>query len=99
MMSMQSIWEYGISIAFIALLIPFFHYMRCLYHSRKGSNLKNINFLPDITVLLPVKDEEIVIAHKIEEILSMDYPMDKIRLLIIDSQSKDGTVEVAKEFL
>ena len=98
-MSMQSIWEYGISIAFIALLIPFLHYVRCLYYFDKGTTFKQANFMPDITVLLPVKDEEIVISHKLEEIILMDYPLDKIKLLILDSQSKDETVKVAKEFL
>ena len=99
MMSMQSIWLYGLGIAFFALLIPFFHYMRCLYYFNKGATLKNMTFTPDITIILPVKDEEIVIRHKLEELMSMDYPLDKIKLLILDSKSKDNTVGAAKEFL
>jgi cellulose synthase/poly-beta-1,6-N-acetylglucosamine synthase-like glycosyltransferase len=95
----QSIWTYGILIAFIAILIPSLHYMRCLYYVNKDKAIKNTNFIPYITIILPLKNEEIVIRHKLEEIMTMDYPLDKIRLLILDSQSKDGTVRAAKDFL
>ncbi len=52
-----------------------------------------------ITVLLPVKNEALLISRKIEEILSTEYPLDKIRLLIVDSNSTDKTLEIAKRRL
>ena len=55
--------------------------------------------MPDITILLPVKNEEIVIKNKLEELNNMHYPSNKISLLLLDSGSSDNTVEVANNFL
>ena len=60
---------------------------------------ENSNFYPRITIFLPVKNEEILITRKLKEILSMDYPSEKIFIIIVDSDSKDRTVELAETYL
>jgi cellulose synthase/poly-beta-1,6-N-acetylglucosamine synthase-like glycosyltransferase len=99
MVGMQGIWISGILILFLSLVFPFLHYIRCLYYSRLEILSDKFSYITDITVILPIKDEGIVIRNKLKELLSMDYPLDKIRILIVDSGSKDNGSEIANKFL
>ncbi|NCO31943.1 glycosyltransferase [bacterium] len=38
------------------------------------------------------------IAEKIENSLNIDYPKDKIEIIIIDSSSTDKTAEIVKSY-
>jgi len=58
-----------------------------------------LKFTPKITIFLPVKNESIVIMSKLDEIINYDYPKENINILIIDSNSTDNTVSLAKKFL
>jgi len=99
MVVVQEIWISGILILFLSLVIPFLHYIRCLYYSRLEILPDKFSYITDITIVLPIKDEGIVIRNKLEELISMDYPLDKIKILIVDSGSKDNGVEIANKFL
>lgn len=103
MVSAQEFWISGLLLSFMSVLIPLIHYIRCLkYHKSEiisNHNNYNINFTPKITILLPVRDEEIVIKEKLTELLDMNYPLKKISLLILDSQSKDRTIQIAEDYL
>jgi cellulose synthase/poly-beta-1,6-N-acetylglucosamine synthase-like glycosyltransferase len=52
--------------------------------------------IPSIGVLVPAYNEEKVIARKIENILSMDYPADKISVWVGSDCSDDGTDEIVR---
>lgn len=99
MMYTQEIWFSGIILAFIGFLIPFLHFIRCFIAYNKDFIPSNTVFNPPLTILLPVKNEEIVIKEKINELLKMNYPLEKISLLILDSQSIDNTIQIADNFL
>ncbi len=49
--------------------------------------------LPFVSILLSVFNEEDVIEEKVENFLALDYPQDKLELLIISDQSTDSTEE------
>ena len=55
--------------------------------------------IPEITILLPMKNEEVNASRKINEILSLDYDHKKIQLLLLISQSLDDTDEIVREIL
>ncbi len=50
---------------------------------------------PFVDVVVPVHDEEAYIAEKIENLLALDYPSDKIRFWIVDGASRDATRRAA----
>lgn len=54
--------------------------------------------LPAISVLVPCHNEERVIAKTIQALLALDYPQDKIEILIINDGSTDRTGEIAAPF-
>ncbi len=54
--------------------------------------------LPDITVLIPARNEEEVIAVKIRNLLAQDYPENRLRIYVVSDCSTDGTVDIVKGF-
>jgi cellulose synthase/poly-beta-1,6-N-acetylglucosamine synthase-like glycosyltransferase len=54
------------------------------------------DYLPTVGVLVPAYNEEKVIARKVENILAMDYPSDKISVWVGSDCSDDGTDGLVK---
>jgi cellulose synthase/poly-beta-1,6-N-acetylglucosamine synthase-like glycosyltransferase len=51
---------------------------------------------PDVTVVVAAYDEEDVIARKVENVLSLDYPRERMQLVVASDGSTDATVERAR---
>src|SRR6266481_6804292 len=54
--------------------------------------------LPVVTVIIPAHNEERWIERKIENTLALDYPHDRMRVLVASDGSTDNTVEIAARF-
>ncbi len=54
--------------------------------------------LPDVTVLIPVRNEEAGIVDCLQALSAQDYPNSRFQILLIDDHSTDGTVEMARGF-
>ena len=52
---------------------------------------------PSLTIVLPVRNEEIVLKKKLENLEAQEYPIDKIELIVIDSNSSDSTLDILEE--
>ena len=50
--------------------------------------------LPEISVILPVRNEERYIEDCVASIFDQDYPVDKMEVLFVDGCSEDRTVEL-----
>src|SRR4051812_11161961 len=50
---------------------------------------------PPVTVVVAAYDEEDVIARKIENVLSLDYPREHLQVIVASDGSGDATVERA----
>lgn len=59
-------------------------------------NLSKRNITPTVTLIIPCYNENYIIREKIENTLSMDYPRNKLQIVIVDSASTDGTSETLK---
>ena len=53
---------------------------------------------PSVTLIVPAYNEEAVIAAKIENSLALDYPKDKLTILIAADGSDDQTVAIAGRY-
>ncbi|MEM4481389.1 MAG: glycosyltransferase family 2 protein [Desulfurococcaceae archaeon] len=53
-----------------------------------------MSYLEDITVLIPVKNEEEAIGRVLDEVLSVGVPRE--RVIVVDGHSTDGTAEIVK---
>lgn len=87
-------------IFWIAVLVPFYAYagyplvlmaLRLLIHR----SVKKAPIEPFISLLIPAYNEDDVIARKIENSLALDYPPDRMEIVVASDGSKDRTVETA----
>ncbi|RAH11254.1 MAG: glycosyltransferase [Euryarchaeota archaeon TMED85] len=53
---------------------------------------------PSLTIVLPVRNEEIVLKKKLQNLEYQEYPIDKIELIVIDSNSSDSTLEILDQW-
>lgn len=53
---------------------------------------------PLITIVLPVYNEERVLARTIESLLALDYPADRRFVLVVSDASTDGTDQIARSY-
>lgn len=54
--------------------------------------------LPLVSVLIAAHNEETVIRSRIENLLALDYPSDRLDLVIASDASRDGTVNIVREY-
>jgi len=55
-------------------------------------------FEPSVTVIVPAHDEDDVIGGRIENLLELDYPADRLELLIVSDGSTDRTDEIVSGY-
>ena len=53
---------------------------------------------PFISIIIPVKNEEMVIEKCLQSLKQLDYPINKFEVIIVDGLSADKTVEIAKNY-
>lgn len=95
---------------FLIWLMLFYHAFLMLggyYHSLKYKNFKrrlnlSLEDYPLVSILIPAHNEEMVIEETIQSMIRLDYPKDKLEVLIINDYSSDQTGSIidryAKEY-
>jgi cellulose synthase/poly-beta-1,6-N-acetylglucosamine synthase-like glycosyltransferase len=53
---------------------------------------------PRVTIVIAAHNEEAVIARRIENLLALEYPADKLQIVVTSDASNDQTEEIALEF-
>jgi glycosyltransferase involved in cell wall biosynthesis len=53
---------------------------------------------PSVTVIVPAHNEEDVIGARVENLLELDYPSDKLELVVASDASTDRTHEIVQSF-
>ncbi len=59
---------------------------------------KEITHYPSVSIIVPSFNEEKTVTATVESLLNLDYPKDKLSLLLIDDGSTDKTLEVMNRF-
>lgn len=86
-----------LSSIFISTYIGFALYM--FLKSNPGREVKkDPNYTPKVSLVICAYNEEKMIAEKIENVLQIDYPRDKLEIIVFDNGSEDRTFEVASSF-
>jgi cellulose synthase/poly-beta-1,6-N-acetylglucosamine synthase-like glycosyltransferase len=80
----------------ILTMAGFFHY-RSSRKEKKIIDKKNYDF-PFVTILIPAHNEEKVIAYTVEAMLNLEYPKDKLDVLVINDGSTDATAEIVNKY-
>lgn len=61
-------------------------------------NLPKDNFEPTMSLIIAAYNEEQVIARKLENCLALDYPKDKLEIVVVSDGSTDRTAAIVHEF-
>ena len=72
----------------VLAVISFFH---------KDSHIVDENYAPSVTILFSARNERASLPDKLHSIRNLDYPNDKIQVLIASDASTDGTNEYLLE--
>lgn len=52
--------------------------------------------LPRVAILIPAWNEELVLRYSIDRLLALDYPAQRLRVVVVDDASTDGTAELMR---
>ena len=53
-----------------------------------------ISVWPTVTILVAAHNEELVIAGCLDHLLALDYPRDRLEILVVNDRSRDGTAQI-----
>ncbi|HEY4657739.1 MAG TPA: glycosyltransferase [Candidatus Bathyarchaeia archaeon] len=53
---------------------------------------------PNVSVLVPVKNEERVVRRLLTAMTRLEYPRENLEVIIVEDGSKDGTLDICREF-
>lgn len=54
---------------------------------------------PSVTVLVAAHNEEAVVAHSMEALLQVNYPGNKLKIMVVNDRSTDGTRDIVDEYV
>jgi Glycosyl transferase family 2 len=61
---------------------------------RRGRPVRKEDVTPSVTVVVAAHDEEEVIARRVDNLLALDYPPDRLAVVVASDGSTDGTNDV-----
>ncbi|UPV74292.1 glycosyltransferase [Halorussus limi] len=81
-----------------ATALPYLAYL-ALYAAvgASGSAADKRDAEPTVSIVLPTYNESGIIEKKLDDVVSLDYPMEKVELVVVDS-SDDETPDIIEEY-
>ncbi|HEV3245473.1 MAG TPA: glycosyltransferase [Candidatus Paceibacterota bacterium] len=80
----------------IFLLVAFLE--RTFLSRSSGSGLGSFSHYPSVAIIVPCYNEELTVSTTVASLLALEYPKDKLEVIVVDDGSKDRTLEIAKQF-
>ena len=80
------------------------HYVFTLSVLRKAKKTEkfavsaNVKLEPTVSILIPARDEEMVIGRLLRRMTELTYPQNKLEIIVIDDASSDSTGRIADEY-
>jgi len=93
----MELWKIIISIVLIEAILPLY-YLFMLYLSKRNNGVKKSYWIPIVSIIIPTFNEDTTILSKLNNIIDLQYPLEKLELFIVDGLSTDKTVKLIKEF-
>ena len=93
------IWEViSYIIIFYGLVFSIFLLITLSENEEKVLKSEEPKKYPKVSIIVPAYNEADNIANTIENLLKLDYPKDKLEIIVVDDGSKDNTYEIAKKY-
>lgn len=78
----------------VLLLLSFFENRKKIKHEE----FQNITYYPTVTIAVPCWNEEKTLAGTLDSLLALEYPQEKITIIVVDDGSKDSTLHIAQSY-
>lgn len=88
-------------ISFLAIYVQVFFLVTFFQRKREiviRTESITLDEYPGVTILVPCYNEQKTLPITIESLLELDYPKDKLSIIIIDDGSTDSTWQVAQQY-
>ncbi|MDH3718322.1 MAG: glycosyltransferase family 2 protein [Planctomycetota bacterium] len=99
---MTTMWHYVFWISLGLLVYMLLGYPLILLVVRRLRRRRSVpaepEELPTVTCIIPAHNEERVLQAKLENALALDYPRDRLEIVVASDGSADRTVEIAQSF-
>jgi cellulose synthase/poly-beta-1,6-N-acetylglucosamine synthase-like glycosyltransferase len=80
-------------------VLTVFGYINCVRSLREKRDVDKRTFdYPSCSILIPAHNEEKVIGATIESMLQLEYPKDKLQIIVINDGSKDSTKDIIQRY-
>ena len=99
---MAELWFWIFWVASLAIVYPYFIYPALLLLVRpllfRSASQADDSYRPTVSIVLAAYNEEDCIREKMENCLALDYPAEKVEILVGSDASEDRTNEIAATF-
>ncbi len=89
------------ALVFLSVYVQVFFFVTFL-ENRKKIIVRNgkiqLGSYPAVTITVPCFNEEKTVTKTIQSLLALNYPKDKIKIIIVDDGSTDNTLDIIREF-
>jgi cellulose synthase/poly-beta-1,6-N-acetylglucosamine synthase-like glycosyltransferase len=90
------IW-FMIAYQFALTIFGYINYLKS-FREKKAVDASHYDF-PSCTILIPAHNEAMVIGATVESMLKLEYPKEKLTILVINDGSGDETASIVQEFV
>jgi cellulose synthase/poly-beta-1,6-N-acetylglucosamine synthase-like glycosyltransferase len=88
-------WGAAALVAYTFIGYPLWLWVRCRLRPRP---IRKGRYTPRVSVVMVVRNEEKALAAKLENLLSLDYPGEKLGIVVVSDGSTDGTEEILRRY-
>ncbi len=82
----------------IFLLITYFENRKEIRKESDAQANVKLKKYPSVTIIVPCWNEEKTVSKTIHSLLNLDYPKDKLKIMVVDDGSTDSTWSVVQKF-
>lgn len=87
-------------LSFISLCYIFLGYpvLLLFWAHLRGRSVRSGAIEPKVSILIVARNEHAFIRNKLLNLLALDYPAEKLQVVVVSDGSNDGTDEIVREF-
>jgi len=89
----------GLALVHFGFPLAYYCYLKKLWLNKPWDVRSDPEYKPRVSIIVPTYNEAKLVRQKLDDIASQSYPKDLAEIIVVDSASTDGTLEVVKEWI
>lgn len=88
-------WISGALVGYSYLGYPAWLWLRARWSPRP---IRRGSITPSVSVVMVVRNEEATLAHKLDNLIALEYPADRLEIVVVSDGSSDRTASILSEY-